>query len=118
MEVGPAAAPQRRAFGFSKAVKRTSALQAADDASATVPTVPTSTDEQRPPCRIADGDALHHGARDGQNGALSATSDGLRPQEAAPGRWECTEACRCLYQLHVLCVKPSQHRGVMTIAGV
>jgi len=86
VDAGQAAAPQRRPFGFSKAVKRTSALQAADDSPNAQSMTPASVDEQQTISSIADGDAATVAGRDSQNGACSATNDGPRLHDVAAGR--------------------------------
>ena len=89
VDAGPAAAPQRRPFGFSKAVKRTSALHAGDGSQDAQSTTLASADEQLHSSSVADGDAASTAGHDRQNGACSALGDGPRLHDAAEGRCGC-----------------------------
>ena len=87
VDAGPAAAPQRRAFGFSKAVKRTSALQTADGAPDAESATPASTDEQQHhSSSVARGGATIRAEHGSQNGACPAANDGSQLHDAPAGR--------------------------------
>jgi hypothetical protein len=85
-EERPAATPQRRPFGFSKAVKRTSAMQNACSAASTADT--NSTAERQNSSGAEGSGTVANGEQRGLSGAAPAAQEGRQASDPLPGRCE------------------------------
>ena len=100
-ELQPAATPQRRPFGFSKAVKKTSALQAASTAASATNEDTFTAAERHDGSGAQDSDAAANREHHGQHGAAPAAQDVRQPIDLEADR--CAGQCPSYVRNHVQC---------------